>query len=262
MCYDISFNTKVELITDYLPELDIDPQISIGFEPIIHAQAQAFRKHPVIFEEDGKNKLRLFEWGIIPEYMNTPEKIKRGRNSMCNARSEKIIEDKRSYWHRIRKKRGLLPVTGIFEHREVQGFKNKIPYLVSLKSRGMFCLPVLFHFPNKADVETGEVTGTFSIVTRAANPVMKQIHNSGDQAFRMPLFLPKEKEIEWLEPGLSDAELAKLLDFEMPADELNYHPVFTIRTTKPRPDGKEKVEAYDWPNLPPLGVDSVEQRLF
>src|SRR5439155_14056864 len=123
-CYDISFSTTIEMVRDYIPGIIVEPQININFEMNVHVQAQAFKKYPVIINEEGVYKLKLLEWGIIPEYMNTPEKIKKGRNSMCNARSEKIIEDKRSYWHRIRNKRCLIPVTGIFEHREIKSWKN------------------------------------------------------------------------------------------------------------------------------------------
>ena len=58
------------------------------------------------------------------------------------------------------------------------------------------------------DPETGEVRGMFTLITRAANPLMRQIHNSGDNAFRMPLFLPKEMELEWLRPDLTDTDIA------------------------------------------------------
>lgn len=262
MCYDISFSTTIEMVTDYLPDLEVDPQLGIEYDMNLHVQAQAFRKYPVVFFDKAQYKLKPFEWGIIPEYMDTPEKIKKGRNSMCNARSEKIIEDKRSYWHRIRKKRCLIPVTGIYEHREVKGFKNKIPYYVRLKGRPLFCIPGLYHYPNRADVETGEVTGTFTLITRGANSVMAQIHNSGDQAFRMPLFLPTDLEQKWLLPDLKDEEIAEILNYEMPSEELLYNPVYTIRTTKERPDGRGKLDPFDWGNLPPLGQDSVEKTLF
>ena len=262
MCYDISFSTTIEMVTDYLPGIIPDPQIGLNYDMNLHIQAQAFKKYPVVIFDEGQFRLKAFEWGIIPEYMNTPEKIKKGRNSMCNARSEKIVEDKRSYWHRIRGKRCLVPVTGFFEHREVKGFKNKGPYYIRLKSRKVFCLPGLYHYPNKADVETGEITGTFTIITRAANSIMSQIHNSGDQAFRMPLMLSKEMELKWLQPFLSDEEMQEIFHFEMPSEQMEYHPVFTIRTTKDRPDGQDKLDVYQWENLPPLGVDTTTQTLF
>jgi putative SOS response-associated peptidase YedK len=258
MCYDISFSTTIELVTQYIPHLVVDPQLSMDYDLNLHTQAQAYRKYPVVIFDSAQYKLKPFEWGVIADYMNTPEKIKAMRNSMCNARSEKIVEDRKSYWHRIRRKRCLIPITGFYEHREVKGFKNKIPYLIELKDRELFCIPGLYHYPNKADVETGEITGTFTLVTRAANPVMAQIHNSGDQANRMPLMLPKELETKWLLPDLTDEEMQEILSYEMPAEALDYKPVYTIRTTKERPDGKGKLDAYEWPNLPPLGQDSLE----
>ncbi len=262
MCYDISFSTTIEKITDYLPGLIPDPQINIDFDSHLHVQAQAYKKYPVIIADEGDLKLKLFEWGVIPEYMDTPEKIKKGRNSMCNARSEKIMDDKRSYWHRIRKKRCLIPVTGIFEHREIRGWKNKVPYHVQLKDREMFCIPGLYHYPNRANVETGEVIGTFTVITRPANSIMQQIHNGGENAFRMPLFLTRELETKWVLPNLSDDEFRSILDFEMPSESLDPKPVFTIRTNKERPDGKGKLDVYSWDNLPPLGIDSAELSLF
>jgi putative SOS response-associated peptidase YedK len=241
----------------------LDPQIEIDFETSIHVIAQAYKKHPVVLRENGQLKLRGFEWGVIADYMDSPEKVKKMRNSMCNARSEKIIGDKKSYWHRLRRKRCLIPVNGIFEHREIKGWKNKVPYYVELKDRDMFCIPGLYHYPARpSNIETGEVNGTFTLITRKANDVMKLIHNSGDQAFRMPLFLTKELEQKWLDEDLTDTQIAELVDFEMPADQLKYHPVFSIRTTKPRPDEGLKTDVYDWPGLPALGNDETKENLL
>ena len=113
MCYDISFKTSIKTIQDYFPSILIDPQLRIDFENI-HVLAQAFGKNPVVIFEDAIYKLKAFEWGVIADYMNTPEKIKQGRKWMCNAQGEKILGDKKSYWHRIRKTRCLIPVTGIY----------------------------------------------------------------------------------------------------------------------------------------------------
>jgi putative SOS response-associated peptidase YedK len=264
MCYDISYKITLESIEDYFGEIETDPQINIDFETSMHVLAQSFRKYPIVINEDGRYKLKEFEWGVIAEYMNSPEKVKKMRTSMCNARSEKILADKRSYWYRIRNKRCLIPVNGIFEHREIKGWKNKVPYYVQLKGRDMFCIPGLFQYAPVPDVETGEVRGTFTLVTREANSLMRQIHNSGDQAFRMPLFLPKELELKWLQADLKDEEIQHILDYEMPSELLDYRPVFSIRTTKPRPDQKTKLDAFEWPNLPPLGNDNghVQKSIF
>lgn len=264
MCYDISFSSGIELITDYLPGIAIDTQLHIDFDTTLHVQAQAYRKYPVIIFEDGRYKVQVFEWGVIADYMNTPEKIKKSRQWMCNAQSEKVIHDKKSFWRRIRGKRCLIPVTGIYEHREIKGWKNKVPYFVRQHDRPLFCIPGLYHYAPIPDPETGEVKGTFTLLTRPANAVMKQIHNGGPNAGRMPLFLPKELELQWLQPDLDDEAIQSILDYELPAEQLEYWPVFSIRTTRPRPDGKTKTEMFDWPDLPPLGNDegTVQKALF
>ena len=116
----MSFFSNIKLVADYL---SIKEPLSIQFEPTYHTIAQSFSKWPVVINENGY-KIKLFEWGVIAGYMNTPEKIKEYRNSMANARSEKIIHDNRSVWHRIRKQRCLVFTTGFFEHRDISAKKK------------------------------------------------------------------------------------------------------------------------------------------
>ena len=257
MCLDISFYSALQLIDDYFPDLVHDSEINFDLDMGVHFLALGHNRYPVITREGTHYHRKHFEWGIIAEYMDTPEKVKAMRRSMVNARSEKILEDRRSFWHRIRKTRCLIPVTGIYEHREVKGWKNKIPYHIRLKDRPMFCIPGLYHFNTKipSDPETGEMRGMFTLITRGANDVMRQIHNSGDNAFRMPLFLPKEREMEWLSPDLTDEEMASLLTYEMPSDHIVYNPVYSIRGRTPRPDGRPRNASFEYPNLPSLGQD-------
>jgi putative SOS response-associated peptidase YedK len=255
MCLDIAFYSALQLIDDYFPDLIHDGEISFDLDMGMHFMALGHNRYPVILFENGHYHRKYFEWGIIAEYMDTPEKIKAMRRSMVNARSEKILDDKRSFWNRIRTKRCLIPVTGIYEHREI-----KVPYYIRLKDRPSFYLPGLYHYNTKlpSDPETGEVRGMFTLITRAGNSLMRQIHNSGDNAFRMPLFLTKELELEWLRPDLTDEAIQRILDYEMPSDQLIVDPVFSIRSRTPRPDGQPKTAHYDWPNLPPLGNDEPE----
>ena len=260
MCYDISFSTRVEDLKDYLPDLEIDRQARFEFGSLDHVQAQGAPQYPVITFEDNHYKLKPFEWGVIAPYMRTAEEIKKGRNSTANARSEKIVDDHRSLWYRMRKNRCLIPVTGIFEHREIKGWKKKVPYLISEKRRSLFCIPGLYNYPHVANPETGEIKGTFALITRPANTVMKQIHNSGPNAGRMPLFLNKELEQKWLLPDLSDEEIKEVLSYEVASEKLKQYPVYTIRSNKPRPDDKDILEPYKWPDLPPLGTQNPDRK--
>ena len=257
MCYDIAFTTDDQAIIEYIPELKVKQKPAVDPETFAHVQAQAYRKYPIIAFQDDEYTLNCFEWGVIAPYMNTPEKVKKGRSFMCNAQSEKIL-DKKSYWHRISKNRCLIPVTGIYEHRDIPGWKHKVPYYVELKNREMFCIPGLYIDAPIPDPETGEVKTTFTLITRAANEVMSQIHNGGGDKFRMPLFLPKKLELQWLDPDLKPEEIQSILDYEIPSERLKYQPVYTIRTTKERPDHKLKNELYEWPGLPALEYEETK----
>jgi putative SOS response-associated peptidase YedK len=259
MCYDIAYLITLESVEEYFGNKIVidEPRIETDFDVSVHVLAQAHKKGLIVLQEGDNYRGKFFEWGVIANYMDTPDKIRKMRSSMCNIRSEKIL-DKKSYWYRIRENRCLVPIKGFYEHRAIKGWKSKVPYYVELKNRDMFCLPGLYAYSPVPNIETGELIGTYAPITREANSIMKQIHNDGDNAFRMPLMLPKELEMKWLQPDLTDAEIQEILSYEMPAEELNYHAVWTIRTTKPHPNKGKKTDPFNWPNLPPLGQDDGE----
>jgi putative SOS response-associated peptidase YedK len=104
-------------------------------------------------------------------------------------------------------------------------------------------------------METGEVVKryTFTLITRTANDLLKNIHNDGDHRYRTPLFLPLALSKQWIAAELTETDYRNILGYEMPVDNMNYTPVWTIRSPKPRPDGKLKTEYWEWKDLPVLG---------
>ena len=243
MCYDMSFFSNIKLITDFLDFKDENP---IHFEPSYHKVAQSFSKWPVVINDNGY-KIKLFEWGVIADYMNTPEKIKEYRTSMANTRSEKIIGDKRSVWNRIRKNRCLVFTTGFFEHHDA-GLKKKIPFFIHSKEGPLFCLAGLYNYSPIPDLETGEAIGTFSVITRPANSLLSVTHNGGPNSCRMPLILTKDLAHQWLREKLTDEEMSALINFEFPAEQMEAWPVNTIRTKKP--DDETVIQRMEYDNLP------------
>ncbi len=65
----------------------------------------------------------------------------------------------------------------------------------------------------------------------------------------------KEAELEWLKPDLTDNQMKEILNYELPSDNLEYHTVWTIRSTKPHPAAGSKTDLFEWANLPSLGND-------
>jgi putative SOS response-associated peptidase YedK len=227
-----------------------------------------FPEHPILFvDRDGQTRLRLMRWGAVefwttevPDYKSKDFKYIQKLNWKLNARAERILDDKTSYWYKIRNNRCLIPVTGIFEHRGITTWKNKLPYHVRPQGQKiMFFLPGLYSVYKVVDKETGEITEhwTFSLITRGANEVMCMIHNGGDNPYRMPLFVPLPVAREFLVPGLTEERYWEMLAYSIPSEELDYYTIFTIRSSKPHPLGGRKHEPYDWPENPPPALGTM-----
>lgn len=251
MCYDISFSTKIQKVTEFIPNLKGLEQLSIDFHPTYHQVAQTFPEWPIVLHKDGPLLVKA-EWGIVAPYMKTPDQIAElrkltpntlykktpkqefasQRNYMVNARSEKIL-DKNAYWNKIRHKRCLIPLTGYFEHREVPTLKNKVPFFVKLNEKELGFIAGLYTLVRIG--ESKEMKLTFTLITRPANTLLRVIHNSGDNPFRMPHVLPPKLQHGWIDPALTDAGIAEILDYEVPSDALDAWPVHTIR-------GKNRLE--------------------
>ncbi|GAA0533667.1 SOS response-associated peptidase [Chitinophaga japonensis] len=246
MCYHLSFSSDIASIYELLPDLDTT-SLDIPFHPTYHMVGQAYPKWPVVTSEGGRLQLKQFEWGVIAPYMKA-ENLRKERNWMLNIRSERVLGDRNSYWHRIRQNRCLVPATGFYEFRDV-GWKKKVPYYIRLKHRPVFLLPGLFNYSHVPNVH-GELPGTFAILIRNANEVMRKIHNSGDNPFRMPLMLPPELEKEWLNPALTDLDLQRIISYEMPPDALEYWPVKSLYRTDPYSEAVMAPEMYE--GLPAL----------
>ena len=257
MCYDISFTINIEEITEYLPGLVMEGQLEIPFDTT-HIIGHDFRDHPIIYRnrEDQLLHCRLMEWGCIPYYVKEEKQFLRQRASMLNARSERILGDDKSYWFKIRNRRCLIPVTGMYEHRSIKGWKNKVPYFIRLKNQPLFFIPGLYSVAELPDTSTGEMIKrwTYTLITRDANELMGKIHNSGENKGRMPLTVPLAYAMAFLKDDLSVDEYQDILRYEMHTDEMDYHPVFTIRSPKQRPDELKKTDYWEWQNLPELGV--------
>ena len=255
MCYDISFTINVKQLSDYFPDLVFDDQIKFDFEKGAHILGHEYGLHPIIYKNSQDEMLhcKLMEWGCIPFYVQDLKGYAKQRTGMLNARSERILEDTKSYWYKIRNRRCLIPMTGFYEHRKVTGHKKKVPYFIGLKNQPMFFLPGLYSVAKLPD-EHGEVQElwTFTLITRKANSVMAQIHNDGENTQRMPLMLPLQLSMQWVKGELNEETYTTILGFEMPSEELNFHTVDTIRSRTARPDGKAKNEFLHWEKVPEI----------
>lgn len=288
MCLDISFKveSREDSLVDYLPHLKIDPQVSLEFVDSSHVQAHDRPLTRIVYtHEDGYPYLTLMRWGIVMEYMvKDLSNFDKYSNNMFNARSERVFDTK-STWYRLRANRCLIDVSGIYEHRKIKGWAKKVPYHIGLANKKRMLIPAFYYYLKLTEddikrikaiddeqllkvmskivnLETGEITPMYAMVTTGANTKMKDIHNDGPNKFRMPLFFQPEQAIKWIDPALTDDEMKEMLAYELPSEELKECPVDTIRGNKLRADGKEKHEPFSWPGLPDLGNDEPVKNLL
>ena len=175
--------------------------------------------HPkiIIYTYIEPYKPQLSKWGLIPHWAKNGESI---WNKTLNARGETIFE-KPAFIKSAEEKRCLIPAEGFYEHHHFRG--KKYPFYISGKDNKPLTFAGLWN--EWANLKTGEILNTCSIVTTKADSLMTKIHNnpklSGDS--RMPVILPEDLENEWLKP-LGKNELQELLH-PFPDSELVAHTV-------------------------------------
>jgi putative SOS response-associated peptidase YedK len=204
MCFTVALVRKGKLLTalEYYKNL---PAVKENNAPLPELPYYNFVSgfiHPklAIVKPDG---VFLHEWGLIPWWVKDEATAGDIRNKTLNAVGETVFE-KPSFRKCIATQRCLLPVSGFYEWRDINGLKY--PYFIHLAESNFFSLGALYDtWINK---ESGEIRNTFSIVTTAANPLMEKIHNLKK---RMPLIISAGDEIKWLDTDLKTEKIRELI---------------------------------------------------
>lgn len=251
LCYDISLHSDIELTKEVLTKIK-DKRIVQDSPVCDHIGSLAFPVYPVVTRQGSELILSEMEWSLDPFYEKNPIERRKRRTKMSDIQSERVLGYTRSYAHRIRQTRCLIPVTGTYEHRAIPGWAKKVPYYIWPKDRNMQFLPGLFQiFESIGPVGKKTQSSSFGMLTRAVNKLMANVHNEGEFRHRMPLFLTPELEYFWLSEHFTDADVKAMFEYMLPSDALDYRTVFSIRGTKPRPDRKPKYDLWSYQNLPP-----------
>jgi putative SOS response-associated peptidase YedK len=167
---------------------------------------------PVVRSVDGVKQLDLFHWQFIPPY----EPEFKTKLSTINAKSETVFSS-RLYGRSILERRCIVPISGFFEWKAVEGAVKR-PFCVHLKNE---------HIMSVAGIWSpwgppGQERYSFALMTTEPNAVMAEIHN------RMPVILSRESEAAWLDPARKDrAEIEAMLK-PCPDDWLETYQVSTL----------------------------------
>ncbi|MFZ5967964.1 MAG: SOS response-associated peptidase [Bacillota bacterium] len=164
---------------------------------------------PVIINQDGENRIKLFSWGLIPHWAKDASFA----SKMINARAE-TLATKPSFKDAFLSRRCIIPASGFYEWDKSRDKKQ--PFSFHLKSGGIMSLAGLW---DRWQNPNGEVIYTFAIITTDPNDVIEPFHH------RMAAILNPEDESKWLDPENRDMmNLAALLK-PYPSGKLTYHRV-------------------------------------
>ncbi len=200
MCFHNSLSKKaLEVAQRY--NIKVIPELQ--FNPIFHSSGFVYPNWLTItnFNNDS---IELMSWGLIPKWAQSREKANEIKSMTLNAMSETAFE-KPSFKDSFKTNRCLIPSTGFFEWKEVGG--KKYPYFIYDKSSEIFSMAGIWQ--EWVDKITGEIFKTFSILTKPANKLMAEIHNTKK---RMPVILPIEVEKTWINSNLNVEQMKEILN--------------------------------------------------
>ncbi len=150
-----------------------------------------------------------FRWGLVPHW--SPHNDSGAR--LFNARGETVLE-KSSFRDSFRERRCLIPVNGFYEWQK-RG-DGRQPFLFQKKDKGLFALAGIW---DRWEYPGGKELNSCTILTTAANPVMRPIHH------RMPVILPRGDWELWLRLDPQQAENLQGLLKPLATDDLLAVPV-------------------------------------
>jgi putative SOS response-associated peptidase YedK len=161
--------------------------------------------------------IEIASWGMIAHWSKSDDEAAKSQSSAINARSESVHE-KPTFKSAFRSNRCLLPATGYYEWASELGkYKTKQPIYVSRDDEKLLAFSGIFQSWTSP---SGKVIQSVAIITRQAVGQLVQVHS------RMPVFLPRERWQDWMNPKINDVDkIRALMDVPTPDANLRFHPV-------------------------------------
>jgi len=161
--------------------------------------------------------IEIASWGMIAHWSKSDDEAAKSQSSAINARSESVHE-KPTFKSAFRSNRCLLPATGYYEWASELGkYKTKQPIYISRDDNKLLAFTGIFQSWTSP---SGKVIQSVAIITRQAVGQLALVHS------RMPVFLPRERWQDWMNPKINDVErIRSLMDVPTPDANLRFHPV-------------------------------------
>lgn len=188
------------------------------------------QKAPVVRQDpEGARSADLLRWGLVPFWADDPTI----GSKMINARAE-TAADKPAFRAAFKSRRCIVPASGFYEWKALEGQKAKQPYYIRpAEDGGIFAIAGLWERWKTKD--GADAVETFTILTTEPNDLMKTLHD------RMPVILDPADFDRWLDPKNADAASLNALMRPAHAETMMCHPVST-RVNTPKNDEPSLVE--------------------
>ena len=161
--------------------------------------------------------IEIASWGMIAHWSKSDDEAAKSQSSAINARSESVHE-KPTFKSAFRSNRCLIPATGYYEWASELGkYKTKQPIYISRDDDKLLAFTGIFQSWTSP---SGKVIQSVAIITRQAVGQLALVHS------RMPVFLPRQRWQDWMNPKINDVEkIRTLMDVPNPDANLRFHPV-------------------------------------
>ena len=234
MCY---YNGRRVTKDEHSRLKELERQIAFLGEDLAIFKGFDYNDYPVLRPIAGSHGTERvdMQWGFLPPYLKNKEAVIKFRNgykdasgkyirgyTTLNATSEELLN--KLYRDAALHRRCLIPSNGFYEWRHVQlvgksgkllKTPDKFPYWIRLRDQPEFYMAGIWQ--PWTDKDTNTTTGTFAIVTTAANTLMRQIHNSKE---RMPTILPGDLAEAWLYKELGDQDILDIANYQLASAEM------------------------------------------
>lgn len=171
-------------------------------------------KHPevVVITNSDSKPIQSMEWGLMPAWAK--DRSFQKENKTLNARVETLSV--RPSFKGSLQNRCLIPASSFFEWQwlDPKG-KQKQKWEVTVAGADGFCFAGLYN--HWTDRVTGEIVPTFTLITREALGIMREIHNS---KLRMPMIVQPEQWDDWLNGKIEVVDPPELEGKKDPPDHL------------------------------------------
>lgn len=154
----------------------------------------------LIITSDEPDRIQHMHFGIVPHNAITNKLT----YDTWNIRSEEVMDKKTYRPLMIHRKTCLIITDGFIEWKEEADGKDPYHFTVLGRKEKTFCFAGLWS--QWIDPETNEPFRTYGIMTTVANETVARIHTKK----RMPVILPRNKELQWLDKSKTIEQLIDL----------------------------------------------------